>query len=171
MTSPAPSSPSLADFAARINTEFAAIQKADYDGNRTVVQRAIGLGRTLCQAKDKVNHGKWEKWLVDNCAEISKRTAQRYMKLADSQAVRDVMGKNDTASFLSLRSALALANRKPGQEPKPSEQYDRAESALVKKLEALSADTAEAAVSETVGRLNEAVARIKTKAVRPAASA
>jgi hypothetical protein len=168
MTTP-PSSPSLADFAARINTEFAAIQKADYDGNRNVVTRAIGLGRTLCQAKDKLPHGKWGKWLADYCGDISVCTAQRYMTLADSQAVRDVMGKNDTVSLLSLRAALALANRKPGQPPDASTQYDRAEGALVKKLEALLPDTAEAAVSETIGRLTETVARIKTKTVRPAA--
>jgi hypothetical protein len=158
-----PASPSLTDFAARINTEFAAIQKADHDANKNVVQRAMSFGRTLCQAKEKVGHGKWEKWLTDNCGEISVRTAQRYMKLADSPEVRNALGKNDTVSVLSLRSALALANRQP-KNPTPSEQYDRAESALVRKLEALSADTAEAAANETVGRLNEAVGRIKTKA-------
>lgn len=161
---PSSASPSLTDLAARINTEFAAIQKADQDANKTVVQRAITFGRTLCQAKEKVGHGKWEKWLNDNCAEISKRTAQRYMKLADSSEVRASMGKNDSVSFLSLRAALALANRKP-KDPKPSEEYDRAESTLVKKLEALLPDTAEAAANETVARLNEAVARIKTAKV------
>jgi hypothetical protein len=84
------------------------------------------------------------------------------MKLADSPEVRAELGKNDTVSLLSLRKALALANRKP-KDPKPSEEYDRAESNLVKKLEALSPDTAEAAVTETVERLREAITRIKTK--------
>ena len=156
------SSPSLSDLAARINTEFAAIQKADQDANKTVVQRAIIFGRTLCQAKENVGHGKWEKWLNDNCRDISVRTAQRYMKLADSPEVRTAMGKNDTVSSLSLRAALALANRQP-KSPQPSEEYDRAEKRLVEKLEALSPDTAEAAASETVERLREALARIKTK--------
>ena len=162
-SSPSPASPSLADFAARINTEFAAIQKADRDAHKTVVQRAITFGRTLCQAKEKIGHGKWEKWLNDNCRNISARTAQRYMKLADSPEVRNALGKNDTVSVLSLRAALALANRIK-KDPKPSEEYDRAESALVKKLEALSPDTAEAAANDTFVRLNEAIARIKTKA-------
>ena len=103
-TAPAPS---LSDFAARINTEFAAIQKTDQDANKTVVQRAISFGRTLSQAKEKVGHGKWEKWLNDNCRDISARTAQRYMKLADSPEVRAELGKNDTVSLLSLRKALA----------------------------------------------------------------
>jgi hypothetical protein len=161
---PAPVEPSLTDLASRINTEFAAIQRADFDTNKSVVQRAITFGRTLCQAKDRLGHGKWEKWLKDNCTEISKRTAERYMKLADSPEVRAALGKNDTVSYLSLRSALALANRKNKEEPKPSDEYDRAETKLVEKLEALSPDTAEAAASETVGRLNEALARIKTKA-------
>jgi len=86
------------------------------------------------------------------------------MKLADSPEVRAALGKNDTVSDLSLRAALALANRNPPQPKPPSEEYDRAEGSLVKKLEALSPDTAEAAASETVERLNEAVARIKKPA-------
>jgi hypothetical protein len=162
-----PPAPSLSDLADRINTEFAAIQKADQDANKTVVQRAITFGRTLCQAKENVGHGKWEKWLNDNCRDVSARTAQRYMKLADSPEVRTELGKNDTVSVLSLRAALALANRKP-KDPQPSDEYDRAENKLVEKLEALSPDTAEAAVSETVERLRGAIARIKT---RPAISA
>ena len=159
---PAPS-PSLSDLTTRINTEFAAIQKADRDANKTVVQRAISFGRTLCQAKEEVGHGRWEKWLNDNCRDISVRTAQRYMKLADSPEVRTAMGKNDTVSSLSLRAALALANPKTKPDPQPSEEYDRAENKLVEKLEALSPDTAEGAATETVERLREAVARIKTK--------
>jgi len=155
--------PSLTDLASRINTEFAAIQKAEQDANKSAVQRAMGLGRTLTQAKEKVGHGKWEKWLTDNCRNISARTAQRYMKLADSPEVRAALGKNDTVSDLSLRAALALANRNPKQS-KPSEEYDRAESTLVKKLEALSPDTAEAAASVTVERLHDAVVRIKKPA-------
>jgi len=154
---------SLSDLATRINTEFAAIQKAEHDTNKSAVQRAISLGRTLSQAKEKIGHGKWEKWLNDNCRDISARTAQRYMKLADSPEVRAALGKNDTVSDLSLRKALALANRNP-QQPKPSEEYDRAEGTLVKKLEALSPDTAEAAATETVERLHQAVARIKKPA-------
>src|SRR6516165_10383191 len=156
-------SPSLSDFAARINTEFAAIQKAEQDTNKTTIQRAISVGRTLTQAKEKVGHGKWEKWLNDNCRDISARNAQRYMKLADNPEVRAALGKNDTVSVLSLRAALALANPKTKPNPQPSEEYDRAESKLVEKLEALSPDTAEAAATETVERLREAVARIKTK--------
>jgi hypothetical protein len=165
---PSISSSSLSDFAVRINSEFAAIQKADQDANKTVVQRAITFGRTLGQAKEKVGHGKWEKWLNDNCCDISARTAQRYMKLADSPEVRAALGKNDTVSFLSLRAALALANPKTKPDPQPSEEYDRAENKLVEKLEALSPDTAEAAATETAERLREAVARMKT---RPAISA
>jgi len=160
MSTDKPPGPSLSDLATRINSEFAALQKADRDTNKTVVQRAITFGRTLCQAKEEVGHGKWEKWLNDNCRDISVRTAQRYMKLADSPEVRTAMGKNDTVSSLSLRAALALAN-KTKTDPNPSEEYDRAETALVKKLEALSPDTAEAAATETVGRLRDAVARIQ----------
>jgi hypothetical protein len=129
--------PSLTDLASRINTEFAAIQKAEQDTNKSAVQRAMGLGRTLTQAKEKVGHGKWEKWLTDNCRNISARTAQRYMKLADSPEVRAALGKNDTVSDLSLRAALALANPSTKPPKPPSDEYDRVESTLVEKLEAL----------------------------------
>src|SRR6516165_7439626 len=44
---PPTTSPSLTDLATRINSEFAAIQKADQDANKNVVQRAITFGRTL----------------------------------------------------------------------------------------------------------------------------
>jgi hypothetical protein len=163
MSTASPTAPSLADFATRINTEFAAIQKTEHDANKTVVQRAISFGITLSQAKEKVGHGKWKKWLNDNCRAISERTAQRYMKLADSPEVRAELGKNDTMSLLSLRKALALANRTPPTPRPPSDEYDRAETKLVEKLEALSPDTAEAAANETVERLNAAVARIMAK--------
>ena len=43
---PPTTSPSLTDLATRINSEFAAIQKADQDANKNVVQRAITFGRT-----------------------------------------------------------------------------------------------------------------------------
>jgi hypothetical protein len=153
---------SLAELATKINAEFTAIKKADQDLNKSVVQRAIIFGRTLSQAKESVGHGKWEKWLKDNCRKISARTAQRYMKLADSPEVRAELGKNDTVSVLSLRAALAMANKTTAAK-RPSDEYDSAENNLVKKLEALSPDTAEAAANDTVERLNAAVARIKTK--------
>ena len=155
---------SSADAAAWVNTEFAAIQKADRDANKSVVQRAITFGGRLSQLKEKVGHGKWGKWLKDNCPNISDRTAQRYMKLADSSEVRAALGKNDTVSVLSLRAALALANRKSGEGPTASDKYDRAESALVAKLEDLPLDSVEAAASASIERLNEAVVRVKTKA-------
>src|SRR6516164_652152 len=163
-TTPPSAVPSLTDLATKINSEFAAIQKADQDAKKTVVQRAITFGRTLSHAKEQVGHGKWEKWLNDNCRDVSARTAQRYMKLADSPEVRAALGKNDTVSVLSLRAGLALANRNPPQPKPPSDEYDKAESKLVEKLEALSPDTAEAAASSTVERLHEAVARIKKPA-------
>src|SRR6516225_10971954 len=111
---PPTTSPSLTDLATRINSEFAAIQKADQDANKNVVQRAITFGRTLSQAKEKVGHGKWEKWLNDNCRAISARTAQRYMKLEASSEVRAALGKNDTVSVLVCVQRLPwrTANRK-----------------------------------------------------------
>ena len=81
MSTVSPTAPSLADFVTRINTEFAAIQKADQDANKSVVQRAISFGRTLSQAQEKVGPGKWVKWLNDNCSAISRQSPPSFPKL------------------------------------------------------------------------------------------
>jgi Protein of unknown function (DUF3102) len=166
--------PAPADIAARINSEFAAINNHDATSNKNVVERAIRLGKTLRDTKEKVGHGKWIKWLRDNCSDISERTATRYMKL-DSPEFRAALAKNDpsgksvTVSDLTLRKALALANPpdpNTTKAPTPSDKYDSAENNLITKLQDLAKsgaphETLEVAARNTIERLNEAVVRLK----------
>lgn len=44
----------------------------------------------LTKAKDSVEHGQWEKWLLDNCGDIAKATAERWMRLAKASHVMDL---------------------------------------------------------------------------------
>jgi hypothetical protein len=142
-------SPSLADLAAKLDAEFLAIKNSEIAGNRSVVQKAIAFGETLNEAKAQVGHGRWVNWVSDNCREISKSTAERYMKLAKGPEVRAELGKNSTVTFLTLRKALAIANPpKKNNEKNESDRYDTAESNLIAKLEDLAKSPLAATVEE-----------------------
>jgi hypothetical protein len=93
--------PSLSDLAARIKSEHAAI----LESTRNIVGRAIRIGDDLLKAKDQVGHGKFLKWVKDNC-DISDKTAERYMKLATNQA--KLKDKFETISNLTLNAAEQL---------------------------------------------------------------
>jgi hypothetical protein len=49
---------------------------------KAAIVAAIECGKLLEKAKSLVGHGKWEKWLLDNCGDISQMTATKWMKLA-----------------------------------------------------------------------------------------
>jgi Protein of unknown function (DUF3102) len=54
------------------------------------VERGIEAGTLLIEAKAKVKHGEWSRWLRDSC-DISERTARLYMQLARSrEALEDL---------------------------------------------------------------------------------
>ena len=122
-----------------------------------VVSRAIKAGELLKEAKAKLPHGEWLSWLKKQC-ELSQRTAQRYMKLADDKPKLDKMllEKSATVADLTLNQALGLL--KPP--PNPSDLYDKAEAALIKKLQDLSAEDGEAAIKGTIKKLKDAVAAL-----------
>jgi hypothetical protein len=97
---------SLADLAARIQQEHAAVAGA----LKTSLVHAMAAGDLLIQAKTQVPHGQWLPWLRNHC-QVSERMAQRYIRLARNRAV--IEAKCDTVSDLGVRGALNLisANR------------------------------------------------------------
>jgi len=175
---PQPDLKQLAELATRINTEHAAIVKAHQDtiaANYGVVERAIALGQILHQAKDKVGHGGWLNWLKSNCPEVSERTAQRYMNLANKGAMLREKMKSATMADLTLNRAFELVDDKPQTandkgSGNPSDAYDSAEGKLIKRLKALPPEDADAAANETIKQLRETVATMK-KAVQNAKAA
>ena len=162
-----PASPE-ADLVKRINETYAHIERA----TRETVPRAIELGAMLIKAKaDYGTHGDWGQWLKTNCKQLSERTAQLYMKLAEGRPKIEVeLAKRsdpatvaDLISELSLRGALQLikGNGSGGNgSGNPSDAYDKAKERLIVKLKALPFDEAEAAVAETTTELQSAVAEI-----------
>lgn len=98
---------SLSDLAASIKSEHAAIMES----TRNIVGRAIKIGQDLLKAKDQVGHGKFLKWVKDNC-DLTDKTAERYMKLAGNHA--KLKDKIETISNLTLKEAERLIDGEGG---------------------------------------------------------
>jgi hypothetical protein len=125
----------LVELATRINTDYAAIVKADREAmtaNHNIVERAISLGQMLHAAKDRAGHGEWLTWLKANCPDLPERTAQRYMNLSTkSPKLREKM-KSATMADLTLKSALDLADDKTSKKSAAKTALDRFENAWSK---------------------------------------
>lgn len=67
------------------------------------VERAIEAGDLLLEVKDSLPHGEWLPWLEIHCPDISRRTAQGYMRLA-----RDLPTEMRNAAHLTLNGAMRL---------------------------------------------------------------
>lgn len=77
----------LGQIADEINSKFGeAIRLAGESARsgKAAIVAAIECGKLLNKAKDSVKHGEWEKWLLDNCGDISQETARKWMVLAKS---------------------------------------------------------------------------------------
>ena len=103
-------SDSLTELATRINEAYEAVASAQ----KGTLEYAIKTGELLQEAKNKVKHGEWSKWLELNCPNIPARTATDYMKLAEQQA--RIAPNRQRAADLSIRGALRAI--KPQPEPK-----------------------------------------------------
>jgi hypothetical protein len=87
------------------------------DGSaREAVQHAITAGRLLLEVKGRLPHGDFQPWLKQNCADVTLRTAQRYMQIAKHWEKWDDQ-KRHAVSRLSLRNVLRSfpSDAKPGR--------------------------------------------------------
>lgn len=57
---------------------------------RSAVVAAIECGKLLCKAKQITGHGKFLKWVADNCPDISERTARNWMLLSKRKHIADL---------------------------------------------------------------------------------
>ena len=69
----------------QINDEYVAIIAEERGGNHRIVDRAIKVGTSPLHCKTKVGHGGWVSWVGVNLPQISKRTVERWMKLAENK--------------------------------------------------------------------------------------
>jgi hypothetical protein len=104
----------LPELATRIKAAYAAIGQACKD----VVGRAVAMGDLLNQAKNRMAHGNWSAWLQANC-ELSERTAQRYMSIADNKQkiaeyIQSKESKSATMTGLTLAEVVAAISGNGG---------------------------------------------------------
>ena len=164
----APPSTTLSDteLAKRINDHLKEMEETTKHVKQTVLQQALYLGDLLLQAKAKVGHGPFGKWIERN-TDLSERSAQRYMQLKEGWPRIEAWLKDNSATVadLSLRRAekiIALADNSNSDDgPDASDLYDRAQDNLIKKLQKLDVNEADAAAEATTKELKKTVATMK----------
>ena len=141
--------PQLAD---QIKREHKAIR--DALAVKGLVPKAITIGNYLNEAKDKVEHGQWLSWLKDSC-DLSDRTANRYMSLANNKAKLEEKAKGKPLAEKTLNWAIAQVSGNGGG-GSISDRVDTLVKSLIKQLKELkksNEDTAIAAAAELVKQL------------------
>ncbi len=102
--------PALDALAERINTEHEACHASMQKG----LDHALKAGALLLEAKAGLPHGEWLPWLKENCPDISERTVQRYMRLAENRD--ELRTKSATVADLTMRAAEAALTTPRGIE-------------------------------------------------------
>lgn len=90
----------------------AEINKIKDDTRRVVIYNCIEIGRRLCEAKELIPHGEWEKWLESEVS-YSKSTAKNLMKIFTEYGANQInlLGdnlKSQTFGDLSYSQAVLL---------------------------------------------------------------
>jgi hypothetical protein len=164
--------PSLSDLANKIREAHRAV----LDATKNVVARAITAGEALLEAKTKLGHGQWLPWVKERC-DLSERTAQRYMNLAENKIKLGDLLREKSARLadLTLTEVERLLGHSKssgsGRNPNASDSYDKAQKKLIDKLKALSLEDAEAAADETIKQLKSTIATMKAGAKNVSAKA
>ena len=147
----------LAELAIRVKALHAAV----IDNGKNVVRKGIDAGLALIEAKKLVGHGQWLPWLRDNCG-VSERRAQHYMKLAVNRTKIEAAMKNEPGADFSLKWALGqLKETDDSGGDGVLGQYEKAHTALIKRLRALDADDVVVAAERTIAELNAVVGAMK----------
>jgi hypothetical protein len=142
--------PNLILIAKQIKDEWSKLQALE----KSTEEARKAFGKLLLDAKDKVGHGQFGKWIVENC-DITWRTANRYMLLAQQP-------KLDSVSNLpAAEKGDDETDKVQSPAVNASDAYDKAEDRLVERLQRLSLTEAEAAVEQTVKKLRNTVSTMK----------
>ena len=121
---PAPA-PTETDLAKQINDHLKEMEETTNRVKQTVLQQALRLGELLLQAKAKIGHGPFGKW-IERKTDLSERSAQRYMQLKEGWPKIEAWLKDNSATVadLSLRKAEQIIAPKKQDDPSPSPDVD-----------------------------------------------
>lgn len=100
-----PPPPTLAELAAKINADYADFNEAAL----TAVERAMSIGKTLKEAKDRLKHGEFAGYVTANFP-FAMRWAQQCMRLAnhETEVLQRLEELRGIGSHLSLAEAFKL---------------------------------------------------------------
>jgi hypothetical protein len=77
--------------------------------SKDIIEKACATGKLLLEAKNRVKHGDWQKWMADNLR-FTERTAQKYMLIATHE--KKWRGKTDSESDLTLQGVTDFINER-----------------------------------------------------------
>jgi hypothetical protein len=106
----------------------------------------------------------------DKLSDLSLNEAQRWLDESDP-ANNNTVGGNSGSATTDTNVRSGSGSRSGGGDRNPSDFYDEAQQKLIKKLQALSVEEAEAAAKETIKHLKETVAAMKAVAENALAKA
>jgi len=110
----------LKQYAEQVNqlqTEIQSNDKLSAQHSKVALELAIKAGGFLNEAKGLLKHGTWVKWLAENVACISKRTAENYMRLAKKAAeTQHVALLTEAESLRQAYIRVGIINGKPKTE-------------------------------------------------------
>jgi multidrug efflux pump subunit AcrA (membrane-fusion protein) len=105
---------------------LAALIRAEHDAvlatYRKGIEHAFAAGDLLIEAHDLVPYGDWGRWLAENCATLSERTAYRYVRLARHRSELEEFCHSGGTDPDDL--TLAAAERLLAPEPDPAPPED-----------------------------------------------
>ena len=101
---------------------------------KTALEGAVQIGARLQEAKEQIGHGNFEDWCQENL-NYSKRTAERFMKLATEFGGENSLLSNTTAlSHFSITKALSLL-KVPEEERETFDEEHKSEDMTTRELE------------------------------------
>jgi Protein of unknown function (DUF3102) len=151
------------DDLARLAERIKSLHSAILDSTRTAVRKAIEAGELLREAKDKAGHGNYLRWLKENCG-ISERTAVRYMNLAAGKSKLEQYLRDKSAKLADMNLSQAeqvLAGKRASEGKGAYSGYQSAQTALLKKLEALPSEDRSTHAQATIDELQKVLETVK----------
>lgn len=92
-------------------------EKLVVESGRKSIAAAIAAGEALKTAKGLLVHGKWTAWVGKFVPQMSKETAQRYMRLAESSHVTD-LAECETLRQAYIATGILKEQEGAGKPPK-----------------------------------------------------
>lgn len=136
----------------------------EHNVTKTALDGAVQIGARLQEAKGKVGHGNFEQWCQENL-NYSKRTAERFMKLAAEYGDENGMLANATTmSHFSITKALSLLKVPEEERETFTEEHDIEGMTAREMEEAVRAANEERDAANAEAEKAEAALEEKTKA-------